>query len=503
MFILILILPIVLAVTEEEKAEARAKVEQLRDEITAECMDDPYSCSCQRIPCDDILKADHEDKDKYYKKCVDAKGDCENKRQNAIKEIEATKQKIESQCRKNLDSCDCSSIDNEDGKEECELAIINARYEAEKARDDKITECASNLDNCDCNSIENEDGRKECEKELKSALQLREKIKSACQDNPLNCDCSEIKQSEGKKECEEKKREGLNQASNQIKEMLSKCFKDVYACDCSQLGLPEESYVEFCEIQKNYGMNCRNKGSDCEKLDEVDIYPPGMPAWLGKLFASSYKEKIEEEKVKGAKEAASMITTCINSPEECACEKTPQYAQSFCNRMKELQIKCYAENYDACVELDNSPSLPEGMPAFTLGMVDKLVNKLRSAREGASKANAARKVGAMILECMDDSSMCDCSFAPKGNIKSFCEHKTEMVIECRDKKNYNSCFTLDEEALVNDDVPDFIKNYVQKNTLPKVENKKIIIFNEMKEGTDCAEAKTLADCKRLMGWKGK
>jgi len=67
--IILLLLPLVLAVTDEEREQARAEVEELRDEISAQCQEDPYTCSCERIPCQEILSAENEEAEKYYKKC--------------------------------------------------------------------------------------------------------------------------------------------------------------------------------------------------------------------------------------------------------------------------------------------------------------------------------------------------------------------------------------------------------------------------------------------------
>jgi hypothetical protein len=130
---------------------------------------------------------------------------------------------------------------------------------------------------------------------------LKEKIENACRENPVNCDCSAIEQSEGR-----------SQADSSAKSALSKCFRDVEKCDCTQLGLQEQSYVDFCQIQKSYGLNCKHEGTNCDKLENVEIYPAGMPPWLGKLFSKSYADYVNKEKEKGAKEAAGVITQCLN-----------------------------------------------------------------------------------------------------------------------------------------------------------------------------------------------
>lgn len=501
MFIVILLLINIVSADEEFEAmkdEAIAKAKERRAEITAECKEDPYSCSCKSIPCEDLLDADHEQKEKAYGRCVEERNSCEEQRLVAIEKIEGLKSKIKNSCRKSLNDCSCNEIDNSDGRKECELAVIEAKYEAEKQKEEKIRECSKDLDSCDCDNIENLEGREECSKRLGEAKDLRDKVKKACESNPIACDCSIVKNAEGNKQCEKAKKEGFDSAKNAVKSALSKCFKDVDKCDCSNLELPEGNYVEFCEIQKSYGFNCRDNGLDCDKLDDVEIYPSGMPPWLGKFFAKTYSDFIDKEKKKAAKDASDIIKKCINEPSECECDLVPGYAFGFCSRMKDLQLKCYADDYDACLILEKSPNLPEGMPEFTVGALERGINKLRKAREGAVKSNAARKVGNMILDCMDSADGCDCSIAPKGSIRAFCEHKKELVEECRGKGNIDSCFTLDEEEIISEDMPDFIKDYVNKNVVPKVEGKKQKIYEEMRQGTDCASIETLKECKKVL-----
>jgi hypothetical protein len=492
---------------ERIKEELIAKAEEMKEEIEKECKKDPVACSCEIIPCSDILEAEHERKQEVYDRCIEEKKKCEEQRQEGIKEMEKEKTQISQECRKDLKKCDCSQITSEEGKEECELAIIEAQYLAEKEKQDKIKECLIDLDSCDCNSISDSQGKEECIQELEIGRKLKDKIKNACEKDIVNCDCSEIKISEAKKECEDNKNQALGEIDNAIKGALSKCFKNVDECDCSDLGLQEFEkksnveegvYVSFCEIQKEYGLSCKKEGKYCDKLDDVEIYPVGMPPWLGKFFANSYSDYIEKEKEKGAREAGEIITSCINNPETCDCSKTPSYAESFCEKMKKLQLKCYADDYNACLILEESPNLPEGMPEFTISGLNRMIEGLREARKKSSQGSAAKKVGDMILECMDDSKKCDCSFSPKGEIKAFCEHKKDLVKSCRDKKNYDSCFKLDEEPIFTENMPQVIKDYLEKNMLPKIEIKKQEIFDEMKIGTSCESLSTIKDCKEFL-----
>jgi hypothetical protein len=416
-------------------------------------------------------------------------------KEDVVAKIQEQKNKIEQDCRKNLSACDCSSIENEDGRKQCELAVIEAKYQAEKEKTDKIRSCANNINTCDCSDIKDDSGKLECEQKLSAGRTLKEKIEKACRENSVNCDCSQIEQLEGRSQCEEGVKKGLEEADSSVKSALSKCFKDVEKCNCAQLGLPEQSYVDFCEIQKSYGLNCKHEGTNCDKLENVEIYPSGMPPWLGKLFSKSYADYVNKEKEKGAKEAAGVITQCLNEPENCDCGKTPGYARAFCEKKKALQIKCENNDYDACLVLEKEPNLPDGIPPFAVGMLEKLVNALKNARKQLTMANAARKVGNMILECMDDASKCDCSLAPSGAIKTFCEHKKTLVNECRGKKMYESCFKLDEEANYPPETPDLIKNYIQNSIVPQIQEKKQKIFDQMKKGTVCEKIETLDKCK--------
>lgn len=475
--------------------EIIANAKAMQAKIIAECKKDPNTCSCEEIPCQDILQVQDPQAQQIYNTCLQEKESCEQQRLAAISKMQTQKSAIEQNCRKNIEKCDCSSIEDEDGRKQCELAVIEAKYQAEKQKTDKITSCVNNIESCDCSDIENEAGKAECEQKLSEGKTLKEKVEKSCRENPINCDCSQIENPEGKAQCEEGIKKGLEEAGGKIQIFLSKCFKDVETCNCSQLGLEEQSYVDFCEIQKTYGLNCKHEGTNCDKLDNVEIYPAGMPPWLGKFFAKSYADYVNKEKEKGAKEAAGVITQCLNDPQNCDCSKTPGYARAFCEKKKSLQIKCEGGDYDACIVLENEPNLPEGIPPFAVGMLEKLVNSLKNARKQLTMANAARKVGNMILECMDDASKCDCSLAPAGAIKTFCLHKKDLVGQCREKKIYESCFKLDEESNYPPETPDLIKGYIQSNVVPKINEKKQKIFDQMKQGTVCENIKTLAECK--------
>lgn len=483
---------------QAEAVQIRAAIESakaMQNKIIAECKNNPVTCSCDQIPCQDILQIDDPSVQQIYNTCLQEKKSCEQQVQEAILKMQEQKASIEQQCRKNLDKCDCSSIENEDGRKQCELAVIEAKYQAEKQKTDKINSCVNNINKCSCSDIENEAGRTECEQKLSEGKALKDKIEKACRENPVNCDCSSISQPAGKAQCEDGIKNGLEEAGGKIQSFLSKCFKNVDTCNCSQLGLEQQSYVDFCDIQKTYGLNCKHEGTNCDKLENVDIYPVGMPPWLGKLFSKSYADYVNKEKEKGAKEAAGVITQCLNDPQNCDCAKTPGYAKAFCEKKKALQIKCEGGDYDACIVLENEPNLPDGVPPFAVGTLEKLVNSLKNARKQLTMANAARKVGNMILECMDDASKCDCSLAPSGAIKTFCLHKKTLVGQCREDKNYDSCFKLDEESNYPPETPDFIKGYIQNNVVPKINEKKQKIFDLMKQGTVCENIETLAECK--------
>lgn len=484
--------------SSDQVNDAIGRAREMRSQIEGECRKDPHACSCEIIPCSDILQADDSRKDEAYSRCIVEKNGCETKRQDGIRQMEAERQRIETACRQDLSKCDCSQIGNENGRKQCELAVIDAKYEAEKARADMTRICTEDIGKCDCSSIKDASGRNECESKLNEAKQLRAKMEASCKNDLGTCDCSIIEAESGRSECEAKKREAMDKAGSEIKIALSKCFKNIDACKCGELGIDSPEYVNFCEVQKSYGMSCKKEGLFCEKLDAIEIYPPGMPVWLGKIFASSYKSYVDAEKSKGAKEAAAIITSCIKDPESCKCDSVPTYAKAFCERNRSLQIKCRADDYDACMVLDKSPNLPEGMPKFTLGPIDSLVDGLRRAEAGFIEGNAARKVGNMIMACMDSADKCDCSMAPSGNIRSFCERKKNLVFSCLNKKNYDSCFLLSEETIVPPGTPSIIANYLRNNVAPQMISKQQNIFDRMKKGTSCETVSSISECKALL-----
>jgi hypothetical protein len=484
-------------ITEADIERGLGEARAMQAQIENECRKDPHACSCQNIPCENILQVDHPRKNEAYSRCAEERSGCEAKRQDAIRQIEEIQSKIEVSCRKNINACSCDEIDNNDGRKKCELAVIEAKYQAEKQRQDKIRQCSENIDTCDCSDIADEAGKTECENKIAEVKKFKAEIEAACRENPINCDCTAIEQESGRKQCEDDKQKGLAEAEDNIKKALSTCFKNVETCDCSALGLEKQEYISFCQIQKSYGLNCKREGTNCDKLENVEIYPPGMPPWLGTLFAKSYKDYVEKEKAQGAKTAAGIIAQCLESATNCRCEATPSYARAFCEKNKALQIKCESGDYDACIVLDQAPNLPEGVPSFSYSLLDRAVASLRGARKMLVQGNAARKVGNMILSCMDSSANCDCSLAPSGSIKSFCEHKKGLVNLCREKKNYDACFTLHDEANYPVETPDIIKSYIQKNIVPQIKTKEQRIFDEMKKGTVCANIATLEECRKI------
>lgn len=472
-----------IAALEQRKAEAMAEIAERARET---CRETPEKCSCEGI------------------EEPEAKAECEAALQEGLAEMESEKEKalqlkesIMAKCRENIDECSCGEITDEKGKEECEAAIEKAKYEAKEQRDKAISSCVSNLDACDCSAVENSQGKAECNAEKEKAIGLKSKIEAACKADPSLCSCSEIDNDEGRKECENKRKEAIKMAEGEVLAALNKCFNDVDACDCNNLGLQKQEYIDFCEAEKNYGISCRDKGLYCDELEEMELTPPSLPSFLQPIFKKTYKELIEKEKEKGAKAGAKIMEQCILNPSECDCSLTPEYAQGFCEQKKQLQLKCLADNYDACMELDATPDLPEGMPKFSVGLFSKIASAAKKIQKGIVQSRAASKVGDAIMACMDSADSCDCSVAPEGKWRAFCEHKKELIGQCRGEKNYDACFTLDEEPVITEDVPDVIKNYVNKNIVPKVEEKKALIYNEMKAGTVCENVATLKECREV------
>ena len=482
---------------KDEELEIINKNKEFQKEIIKGCKEDPVGCSCQQISCDDLSDIDHPKAKTAYKSCVLEKIKCEKNRETGIREIEKKIQKIEADCGKDLKKCVCLGVESKDGKNKCELVLIEAKYRKEKEKEDRIRLCKDGPDACVCSDIKNKEDKKECEEKLTEAGDVKEKNETACRENPINCDCSSIEGDDGKAQCNRAKKGGMEEASDSVKAVLSGCFKDIEKCDCRQLGLKEESFVNFCEIQKSYGLSCKQEGISCGKLDELKIYPSGVPAWLGKFFAKSYKNIIEKEKENGAKVAVVFIKSCLENPENCNCEDAPVFARAFCDKNKALQVKCDAGIYDACTELDNAPDLPEGAPSFSVGFLDKFIGKLKNIQAQIIKTNDVRKFGDVILACMDDVSKCDCSAVLGGDIKLFCEHKRGLISKCGEEKHFESCFALNEEPIVPEGILGVARSYIENAIIPKAEEKKQAIFDAIKKDTVCADTATIKDCKKL------
>ncbi len=406
----------------------------------------------------------------------------------------AIAESVAAKCMEDLESCSCEEIPDQQARGSCETARQQAITEADAEKRRIIQECTADLQACNCDQIKYENDKASCEAEKEKAAMLKEKIKSSCEKDLGACSCAEIENEEGRAQCESAREQAIEQAGEQVNDALNKCFRDVDACDCKNLGLPKQEYIDFCEVEKSYGISCRDEGLYCEELESMPLVPPGLPSFLAPIFQTTYKQLIEKEKEKGASQAAEMMRQCILKPEECDCSKAPTYAVKFCEEKKQLQIRCLSDDYDACMLLEQSPDLPEGMPAFSVGLFQKIAAAARKIQEGIAKTRAVKKVGDMILECMDDENKCDCTLAPQGRWRSFCQHKKELVTKCR-AKNYGACFTLDEEPIITEDMPEFIKSYINKHTVPKIEEKKQTIYDRMKTGTICENIATLDECR--------
>lgn len=420
----------------------------------------------------------------------------EEERARIDQEISEAKLAIGEACKEDIYSsgCSCDSVPGE-GRAECEAELAEALEKAKLIREDVTEQCKTDLELCSCSKVPSK-YRDDCEREVERAKSYRKEMEDRCRRSPEACSCDTLEQ--GVEECREAREEAMGIAKKAMVEILGTCFDDPMACNCGELFSKHLSgeygdAISYCEEQVKFGQNCMRTGMDCDMLDSEKLIPADVPGFLKPFLKQSLQSKIEKEKKKGLKQATQMITLCIESPEECDCSEAPVYVQEFCEHKKELQLKCYTDDYTACVELDNEPLLPDFLPEFTRGIISSLVEKLKNAQKSIVLVRAAKDTGNMILDCMDGADMCDCSVAPKGKFRAFCEHKRELMGKCRDDRDIDACFTLDEEPVMPEGLPKTIENHIQKNVLPLVEEKKQAMYEEMR-GDNC-EGLTIAQCK--------
>ncbi len=418
--------------------------------------------------------------------------------EKAGEEAQELKDTIRSACLEDLYSsgCSCAAVP-EEGKAECEAAIARAMAEAKERREELAEQCRSDLEFCNCDRLPTK-YRGECEQEKASAKQIRAEMEGRCRRSPDACNCDMLE--EGVEECRKAKDEAMGIAKKAIIRIFDECFRDVTACDCRGLfgkhlsGQYEDSIL-YCEEQRDYGLNCMRAGLDCDRMDSDKVIPAEVPDFLKPLVRQSLKSKIEKEKGRGVKAAMQVITLCLEKPEECDCSQTPVYAQEFCEHKKELQTRCFNDDYTACMEIDAEPLVPDYLPEFSRGIIAALVEKLKDAQKSIVLASASKKVGNAILGCMDSAATCDCSVAPQGKFRAFCEHKKGLIGQCRDERVLDACFTLDQEPVMPEGVPQIIMNHIEKNILPVVEEKKQAMYDEMRGGN--CEGLTIPQCKEF------
>lgn len=427
------------------------------------CFKDLEACDCSQAGDTEIISLCEKEKRKYLQKI----------------------QAIVLVCMDDPYKCDCSSLGEHAGK--CEIQVEIGRQVKEHCQDD--------LDTCDCSPIENEAARTSCENAKKYALEFKSKFQKQCKEDPMNCDCSTIPDAAGVEECRKAKETAVKQAEQQIGGKFNECFSDIDNCDCS--SMPTESHRKYCEDYIEYGKLCRDTGEMCEKLEDFEIIPAELPEFLKPYFKKTLKVKIDAEKEKEFQKGAAIAQKCVMDPEECDCSGIPIYVRDFCQEKKGLQIRCiFEKDIEACSILDASVEVvPPGAPKFIKGVLDTLLRPLANLQKQQIKGKYAEETKDLILSCIDDVDNCDCSDVPM-QYRLFCEAKIQKVKKCYDK-NYDMCFTLLEETNLPEDIPGFIKIFIEGDVNKRVKKKGEQMYLKMRYGK-CKEL-NLDECREL--WK--
>ncbi|MDD5054044.1 MAG: hypothetical protein PHG04_01530 [Candidatus Nanoarchaeia archaeon] len=426
----------------EAQAECNKWVDEgirLMAQKSQECVADLYSCSCKDLPHPRLVAV------------------CESEKNKFMGKLRA----MEQSCFSDPATCDCSIF---------ESAQYIAKCEEEMGKASQIAaSCMEDIGNCDCSSIANPVAREKCEENKAFYIDYENDFRANCEENFDECDCSTIPSISGQQACEAQKSKVLESAQSQVYAMIYECFKDINNCDCSKLQ--EQGYIDYCEETKNYGFACMQTGGmGCEQLDNIVLYPPSLPEFLRPYFAQTFKSFIDAEKLKGMAASAEIARTCVIDPHNCDCSTIPTYAREFCLDKKDMQIDCIEGNITACEALDNTINVvPLTAPKFVRDFLDPILRPLMLMQKEQIKGRYAEMVKEQMLACVENESNCDCDSVPL-QYQSFCSNKISLIRECN-AFNYSSCFRLMDEPNIPDDLPGFIRIFVEGSVNRQVEQR--------------------------------
>ena len=137
--------------------------------------------------------------------------------------------------------------------------------------------------------------------------------------------------------------------------------------------------AELSEKLFNYCNELASQDFELVMKDEK-CNPENAPKWL----RDKIEIQIEESQKQAAEEMIKQLTTCINDPRECNCDKIPVAAEkSKCEKSKALAIRCEFQNdMSACEQLDDmKPEVPSNMPSFLKPIFEKTMNEAISKKE--------------------------------------------------------------------------------------------------------------------------
>ena len=401
------------------------------------------------------------------------------------------KSKIETlgvQCEKDIDTCNCVSLGDEQAIKNCDKNFQEQYKITKQFREN----CLKDLDACDCSQLKNSIAQTVCESRKKLSTETKTNV-DFCKNDPLNCDCSMMKISEAVKECENKKEESLKQSKGEMEKKIGECFSNIEKCDCSSMGKKEQ--VEFCSSQINIARACKETGQFCDKIENLDLTPPGIPEFLKPFFQSTLKLKIDAEKNKAVNDAIKIAQECVLDPSGCKCESIPSAFRSTCIERRTMQIECQVEkNIDVCEKLDAITSyVPQNTPAFIKIPLEKILKPLIDLQKEQIKGKAAQETGKMIEGCIEDVNACDCSQTPP-KFRNFCQQKIDKAKKCY-AGDFDTCFNLMDEDPLPSDMPGFIRVFVEPGVKAKIKEVSGKMYLKMRHG-EC-EKLSLSECKKL------
>lgn len=452
---------------EQQKRELMQRIDQEVGKFKASCVQNPDGCDCglvisQKPQCGQAPDADgvsacESAVESGYQQCVSSLNE-------GWARAQQERERIESACRESWEACDCSGIAAKKYRDECEAAKAQAEREWRAVRERMMAQCNSDPSTCDCASIPTTWGRQECEAVYAKRFAEAREFQQRCKQDPVSCDCSVVEPSSMREQCEASRANALRRIDFQIRDMVGKCFADIRSCECEKIPENFQSVRDYCIQQRTFAVNCLDYGLDCDRLDADSFMDESVPELLRPILSQSLQTYMKSLRGAALNKAYDTIQACVTAPETCDCSAISKDAVAFCETKKELGVRCRSFDYEACMQLDAGPKIPPNIPQFAVGPLESVVDQFVALQKAAVYTAVAPIVSDTVVKCVDDPvSGCDCSIAPEGEFRNFCEYKKSRAQACVVSHDYKACYEVVNTPALPEGTPEPIRFFFMQN----------------------------------------